>query len=94
MFIGKKDLIDKLRDYVKNNDNDVIYLKIIVSSAASKNEIYEVLDGNVFKIKVTAAPRNFKANKYIEKNIKKLLKLHECKIVGGCSSKNKLLQLR
>ncbi len=70
-------------------------LHIRVQPKASRNEIGEVLEDGVLRVRVTAAPEGGKANAALVKLLAKHLKIapSALEIVRGQSSRNKTIEI-
>ncbi len=65
-------------------------LRIKVKTSSSKNKIVKMEDG-VFKIWIKSAPEKGKANKELEKYLKKISGT-QVKIISGLTSENKTIE--
>ena len=70
-------------------------LAVRVIPRASKNEIVEIMDNGIVKIRLTAPPVEGKANDALIKFLAKLLdvSIKQLKVVAGASGRNKMISV-
>jgi len=83
-----------LKNYIKIINNSTV-LKIKVVTNSNKNEFFSIMDNWVFKIRITATPENWKANKELinficwELSVKK----NQVNLISWLTDKNKLVRV-
>lgn len=84
--------------YIENkkaelNQSGLLYLKIKVIPKANQTEFRELMGDETLKIAVKAPPTDGKANKVLEKILKKTFEASEVKIISGQKDRIKLVKL-
>ncbi len=75
-------------------DDTQVVLSFHVIPGAKKNEISEIMDQGVIKIKISAPPVEGKANQAILQYLKEILTIRssQIEIIGGEKSRNKTIR--
>lgn len=71
----------------------LLYLRVKVMPKSPTNEVVDQLDDGTYKIRITAAPENGKANAELIKFLKKSLAAADVSIVSGQTDRVKLVKV-
>jgi len=69
------------------------YIRVKAMPKSSKNEIVDIMDDKTYKIRITTAAENDKANSTLIKFLKKELKSKEVSIISGQKDRIKLVKI-
>lgn len=70
----------KISDYINFNELNIAYIKVKITAASTKNELFSILEDKTLKIRIKAIRENGKANKELISFLRKELNLKKSNI--------------
>ena len=82
-----------MKSYIEKKIDSIFYITVRVIPNAPRSEIVELMENDVWKIRVRALPVKGKANKELEMFLKKSFSLKSAKVSSGDKVRTKLVCL-
>lgn len=83
----------ELLKYIQGKKEKTFFLTLRIIPKANKTEVVEILEDGSWKMRVRAVPEKGRANKEIERFLKKEFFLEEAEIVAGKTGRIKSIRL-